>query len=163
MTVTKGRGEASISCIMLTFPAGHALYPSIPLLQLGERNAIQAAFDLTRTIIWRSLPASSVRLVVIPEPSTLFLSVLVVLLRRRCPDIASRSTSTGDSDADGVDASAAGVLVTVELRNANGNLVGTYTATTDSNGIAIPLKLSTWPTPRFTGITCRTQRFTTST
>ena len=44
-----------------------------------------------------------------------------------------------DSDADGaastIDASAPGVSVTVELRDVSGNLVGTYTGTTGSDGV----------------------------
>ena len=44
-----------------------------------------------------------------------------------------------DSDADGaassVDGSAAGVSVTVELRDFSGNLIGTYTGTTGSDGV----------------------------
>jgi hypothetical protein len=44
-----------------------------------------------------------------------------------------------DSNADGlassIDASAAGVLVTVDLYNSSGSLVGTYTGTTNSQGV----------------------------
>lgn len=45
------------------------------------------------------------------------------------------SDSNADGMASGSDAAAVGVLVTIELRNSSGNLVGTYTSTTNSAGV----------------------------
>jgi PKD repeat protein len=45
------------------------------------------------------------------------------------------SDSNADGLASSIDASAAGVLVTVELYNSNGDYVDTYTGTTDSSGV----------------------------
>ena len=45
------------------------------------------------------------------------------------------SDSNADGLASSIDASAAGVLVTVQLRDSSGGLAGTYTGTTNSQGV----------------------------